>query len=426
MRSSSFALLTLLTLAAGCDKAGPVTETAAASSRVGRPGEEPRALEVVRAGRAERGATEEAAAECTTSKSKIRFASPDTARRAGLEAVTVTSRPLPYSTLANGSVALDDRRVARLSSPVRGIVRDALKLPGDDVEEGAVLARVESVDLGAAKARLRQAAALSALREKNWAIERELIEGKISSRREALAAEAATVEARIERERARQELTLLGVPPGALDGVEAGEDTSTTIEVRAPLAGSLIERSSSVGEMVDAGRQLFVIADLAKVLIAIDLTEQDYAHIEVGARVLFTPDGLKGEVFRGKIASRGAALDPETRTVRALAEVKNAPRAGKRILAPGMFGRVEIVVREAEEALVIPRVAVQWEGCHNVVFLEVRPGFYQTAPVELGVESGGWQEVRSGLEPGARVVTTGSFLLKTEILKGSIGAGCCD
>jgi cobalt-zinc-cadmium efflux system membrane fusion protein len=421
----------LLALAAGCDReAGrpPVTASRPPSGAV-RPTDEagpPPALEVVPAPRPERGVVEEGPAECATARAKIRLARPTTARRAGIEAVTVTARPLPVSVHANGTVEPDPRRVARLSPRLPGRVREAGKLAGDDVARGESLAVIESTELGEAKAQLRRAAALAELREKTWAIERELAQGKATSRRELIVAEAALTEARIERERARRRLEVLGFEPDTLDRIERGEEAQAAFPVLSPLDGTVMERSAAPGEVVDEGRILFVVADLSRVLVLVDLPERDRPLVEVGARVLFTPDGLPGEVLRGKVVSRGAAIDPETRMVRAITEVRNVSRGRRRLLVPGMFGRVEIVAREAEEALVVPRSAVQWEGCHFVAFVEVREGFYQTRPVELGVEAAGWQEVRSGLEPGDRVVTTGSYLLKTEILKGSIGAGCCD
>ncbi len=256
----------------------------------------------------------------------------------------------------------------------------------------------------------------------------ELAEKGAGARRDALAAEAALAEARIECDRARERLRLFGVSEEGIERAARGEEIGAAIAIRAPFAGTILERNAAVGEAVEPGRALFVVADLSRVLLSLDLAEKEHALVEPGARVLFAPDGLPGEVFRGKLLARGAAVDPETRTIRALAEVKNPPRgaSGRRLLVPGMFGRAEIAVREEEAALVVPREAVQWEGCHFVVFVEVREGLYQTRPVELGIAAGGAQEIRAGLLPGERVVTTGSYLLKTEILKGSIGAGCCD
>ncbi len=412
----------IVALAAGCNRPAPpgVVPLAAPPRAPERAAAPP--LEVVPA-EPESGES----GECATARAKIRLASPATARRAGIEAATVTARHLPHSVIANATVARDERRVARLASRVPGVVREARKLAGDEVEEGEVLAVVESGELGEAKAALRQAAALVEVREKSWAIERELAAPRAAIPRETVAAEAALAAAKIDRERARQRLRIFGAAEDALAKVERGEDVEATLPVRAPLAGTILERSVALGEAVDASRTLFVVADLTRLVVALDILERDFPAVEVGARCLFTPDGSPGEVFRGKVISRGAELDPATRTIRALAEVRNTPRDGKRVLAPGMFGRAEVVVREgAEQTHVVPREAVQWEGCHFVVFVEVREGFYQTRAVEPGVEAGQVREIRSGLVAGERVATTGSFLLKTEILKGSIGAGCCE
>ena len=83
-------------------------------------------------------------------------------------------------------------------------------------------------------------------------------------------------------------------------------------------------------------------------------------------------------------------------------------------------------VRDHYAATVVPVDAVQWEGCCNVVFVRRSDVLYEPRKVTLGVNTGTVYEVLRGLRPGEEVVTQGSFLLKTELLKGSIGAGCCE
>ena len=96
------------------------------------------------------------------------------------------------------------------------------------------------------------------------------------------------------------------------------------------------------------------------------------------------------------------------------------------ILRANMFGRARIIVRDHVDALVVPKAAVQWEGCCNVVFVRQTDTVYQPYRVQLGEDLGETYVVLDGLDEGELVVTQGSFLLKTEILKGSIGAGCCE
>ena len=80
----------------------------------------------------------------------------------------------------------------------------------------------------------------------------------------------------------------------------------------------------------------------------------------------------------------------------------------------------------AKEAMVVPKDAVQWEGCCNVVFVQKSEAVYEPRKVNLGIDAGNVYEVLGGVSAGEVIVTQGSFLLKTEIMKGSIGAGCCE
>jgi cobalt-zinc-cadmium efflux system membrane fusion protein len=93
-----------------------------------------------------------------------------------------------------------------------------------------------------------------------------------------------------------------------------------------------------------------------------------------------------------------------------------------------MFGRARISAGESRIAITIPKEAVQWEGCCNVAFVRTdsQGMIFQPARLVLGFDAGDRYEVTQGLESGDVIVTKGSFILKNEILKNSVGAGCCE
>jgi cobalt-zinc-cadmium efflux system membrane fusion protein len=90
-----------------------------------------------------------------------------------------------------------------------------------------------------------------------------------------------------------------------------------------------------------------------------------------------------------------------------------------------MFGRAVVQVSGPEPRVVVPKEAVQWEGCCNVVFVREAPDRFRPRKVTLARGVAGYYRILDGLRPGEHVVVGGSFLLKTELKKGSIGAGCC-
>ena len=71
----------------------------------------------------------------------------------------------------------------------------------------------------------------------------------------------------------------------------------------------------------------------------------------------------------------------------------------------------------------MPDEAVQWEGCSHIVFVRYGDLEYRVRRVNLGLRQGGVAEVLSGVLPGEVVVTTGSHVLKSELLKDRIGGG---
>jgi cobalt-zinc-cadmium efflux system membrane fusion protein len=93
-----------------------------------------------------------------------------------------------------------------------------------------------------------------------------------------------------------------------------------------------------------------------------------------------------------------------------------------------MFGRVRINAGHNGSALTLPKEAVQWEGCCNVAFRRsaTNPLTFEPVRLVLGYDAGNRYEVLTGLSAGDRIVARGSFVLKNEVLKNSIGAGCCE
>ena len=152
------------------------------------------------------------------------------------------------------------------------------------------------------------------------------------------------------------------------------------------------------------------------------MREHDVARVQVGQRVTMRVDGLPDRVFVGELTWVAAEVDARTRTVTSRGEFPNPDG----ILRAHQFARATIHVAPPRAAVVVPRESVQRLGEQQVVFVRARGGVYDTVPVQLGRSSNELVEVIGPVAISDQVVTTGAFLLKTELLKDSIGAGCCD
>ena len=153
-----------------------------------------------------------------------------------------------------------------------------------------------------------------------------------------------------------------------------------------------------------------------------DVRESDAHRVTLGQRAVVSLDGVPD--VSGEITWIAAEVDPRTRTVEARAEIPNPE--GR--LRANQFARASIAVGAPLNSLMVPRAAVQRVGEHEVVFIRMEPGLYQPRVVvrHEGYGPEGRVPVEGRIRAGDRVVTTGAVLLRTEIMPGSIGAGCCE
>ncbi|MFG0330107.1 MAG: efflux RND transporter periplasmic adaptor subunit [Phycisphaerales bacterium] len=373
------------------------------------------AIEVLRTARAP-------SATCTNAFSTVRLASPEVARRTGLRVVPARTESVELTVSANARVAFDESRYAHLASRAAGVVAEVRADLGDRVTAGAVLAVVDSSELGAAKAAYLQARSLVELWERNAARERDLLEGGLGVERDLLEAETALVESRVQESNAAQRLRNLGLSDDDLAQVRSDADTSSRLPLVAPFDGVVVDRHAVVGEVVSSSDPLFSVADTSRMWAMLDINESEVTRLEPGQPVRLQFASIPGRAFAGALTWISPQVDAQTRAIRARAEFDNADGA----LRANMFGRARVEVRTIDDALLVPEDAVQWDGCCNIVFVRQTDTVYQPYQVTLGPEINGWFVVEDGLRPGDEVVTRGSFLLKTEILKGNIGAGCCE
>lgn len=320
----------------------------------------------------------------------------------------------------NGTVSLNQDRVAEIVPRVPGAVREVRAQLGDEVRAGDVLAVVQSRELADAAAEFLAARERLALAQDRFAREADLRAKRISAEQEFLEAKQALAEARIEQRSAEQKLRALGFSSDELQALlQRSDDALTRYSVTAPFAGTVIEKHVAQGEQVDTGTAIFRIAQLDKVWVIASVYPKDLGRVAVGQLASVTVQAYPDRAFSGKVTWIASTIDERTRTLPIRVEIDNR----ERLLKPGLFARVAVVTGARKNALVIPLPAVQRQKGEDVVFVEEGQGRYARREVTLGVRSGGAVEVIAGLNEGERVVTDGAFLLKSEIEKAGFEAG---
>lgn len=352
-----------------------------------------------------------AQAQLTT---KVRLASTDTAADAGIETRKIERRRFAPALEVVGRLAFDQNELAQLSSPTDALVVEVNADIGDEVAANQPLLVLASAEVGEGQAQLSSARAQVAAAQANVERESGLARKGISSRRSVEEAQAQLARARAEYEQARSRL-------GAAAAPDSGGGGGRYV-LASPLGGTVVLRDVMAGRSVGAGQVLMQVADLSVLWALLEVPEADAGSVRVGQLVELFLEGGGEETLQATITRVGSSVDATTRTVPARVELANPQ--GR--LKAGTFVRAKIQVAAEHDALLVPRDAVQKAEGRLLVFVRKAADLFQPVTVQLGSADGDDVEVTSGLAAGEEVVTSGAFWLKTEILKDSIGAGCCE
>jgi cobalt-zinc-cadmium efflux system membrane fusion protein len=349
----------------------------------------------------------------------------------------VAKRPLAARFVAPARVAFNAEAMAHVGSLVKGRSVEIKAKLGDAVKKGDELIVVESPELGEAQSDyLQKVTALSvataAVEPAQKAVERasklyEKSQGvalaEVQKREAELKAAQGTVQtAKAALDAATNKLMLMGFDQHAVEAFDKSKQINARYVVRAPIAGTVIQRELTLGELVSPEKEaLLVIADLNSVWVIADVPEVKLDEVGVGstARVRVAANG--GAVD-GKVSYIAPALDSSTRTAQVRIVVPNP----KGSLRPGMFARAELTTgataADATPVLAVPEDAVQTVEGKSSVFVPVdgEPNTFATRVVKIGRPVGGMVAVESGVKEGEGVVISGTFILKAEL--GKAGA----
>jgi membrane fusion protein, copper/silver efflux system len=217
---------------------------------------------------------------------------------------------------------------------------------------------------------------------------------------------------------ARRRLDLWNIPEDQIDSLERTGKASRTLVLRAPISGEIAEKMVTEGQAVQAGENLFLIADRSVLWVDLAVFEMDVGSLRIGAHVAVTVDALPGRVYRGRVTFIHPTVDEKTRTLTARVEVVNQDGA----LRPGMYATA-VIRPAAAKALAVPTPAVLPTGTQNLVFVNRGDGQFIPRAVQVGIRNDSLVEVVQGLKPGDEVIATATYLLDSESNLGAAMQG---
>jgi RND family efflux transporter MFP subunit len=330
---------------------------------------------------------------------------------------------------AKGRIVLPDNATWRVGVLAEGRVEKVYFNLGDSVEKGQVLARMHSHDVHEARAAYANALAersrlqaAEALAQKNYDRSQRLYTLKAESvsqtemaKQELVNAQSGTREADniVRREATHLEETL-GL---RADAPADSSDDADLIPIKAPASGRILQKDVTPGATISPSTDAFVIGDLSHLWMLASVDTSTLSKLRLGQTVTVTLPDIPEAPYAGKITNLGQEFDPVTRLMQVRIEVRNPDTR----LRPEMLASAEFITGDGIPTVLVPQEALQQVNGEDVVFVRLASDRFKVQTVQIGENVHGKVRILQGLKPSEQVITHGSFIAKSQLLKSSIG-----
>jgi cobalt-zinc-cadmium efflux system membrane fusion protein len=330
--------------------------------------------------------------------------------------------PKPHEVAGSLEVAArietDASRIARVGSPVPGRIIKLLALEGQYVPQGAVLAMLHSTDLSDTQFAFVKAYSQEKLAEQAAKRAEQLVAADVIGRAELEKRRAELLQASTELSALQTQLRAMGMTDKALRQLETTRKLNADYPIVTSIAGTVLERKITIGQIVQPAEIAFMVADLSKVWVVADVPEEDSGRLHRGMRVEVKVPALPEQDIKGNLSYVSSIVDPSTRTVQVRMDLPN-PRS---IFKPAMLASMKFI-DHGEVRTTLPNTAIVREENKDYVFVQVGQNKFMLREVALGAEIGEEHILESGLSPNEPIVLDGAFHLNNQRKQNAIKGG---
>jgi membrane fusion protein, heavy metal efflux system len=322
-----------------------------------------------------------------------------------IQIFAVSQAPLVRTLRLSGVVAYNAFLTTPVVSQAGGPVSRIMVTPGEQVTKGQPMLYVTSPDYSTLRSAYVKARDAYQLADRIYKRDQDLLAHKAIAQVELEQAESARAQAEADLQSNEQAIRILGISnPDDL----VSKPPSSEVALLAPLAGEVVERLCSPGQLLQPGAtQCFTLSNMSSVWVLVNVYQNDVRYVRVGDEVTINTEAYPGDV-RGKIQYIAPALDPATRTLQARIEASNP---GER-LKKDMYVTAQVRAGVIPNALLVPDAAVL-RDTENMPYVYIQTGNqFARRMVTLGESLGGKTQITAGLQTGDKIVGDGSLFLQ--------------
>ena len=327
--------------------------------------------------------------------------SPEQRTALGIETAPLAASGDLHSARFPAEVAVPNAQLQVVTAPQAGVVEMLLVAEGEEIHQGQPLVRIQSPPLLELQGEYLQTRARFRLAESNYRRDRQLSEDGIIAERRLLESRAAYQELSAAQSRLRHLLQLSGMDHEALSELESQRNLSSTLSVRAPFDGVVLEQMVTAGRGVELADPLYRIARLTPLWLEIHVPLARLGGLAVGHTVRVPELDVSGQII-----SVGRMVHGADQGVLVRAQVsENTER-----LRPGQFVQAQVAAAGGN-SFRVPGAAVLRSAGQSYVFVEREEGFVPV-PVTVTSEEPGYQVIQAHLQAGTAIAVSGTVALK--------------
>ncbi len=330
----------------------------------------------------------------------------------------VKMAPFVEELRVSGRIDFNEMYLARIGANVTGRVSDIIGVPGQQVQQGEILAKITSTELTQSQLSYLKARSASQLAEQAANRARILFKEDVIALAELQRREAESSSAKAELRAANDQLRVQGMDQKSIDRLAKSGLIESINNVVATIPGQIVERKINKGQVVQPAEALFTIADLDTLWAVAEVPEGNSSLLQKGQKSTVIIPALRNRPIVGVISHVDAIVNPQTRTVVVRMDIPN--QSGQ--IRPGMLATM-LIDSEPVERLVVPSSAEIREDNQDYVFVRSDDDRYRMVAVKAGPEGKGMRPILSGLKEGEEIAIEGAFHLNAERKRQLSGGG---
>jgi cobalt-zinc-cadmium efflux system membrane fusion protein len=339
---------------------------------------------------------------------------------ASLKIGPVASREFAILKTAVGTIDFNENLLVQVFSQYQGKILKAFYNIGDEVQAGNVLFTIDSPDLLQAESSLLAAAGVLELQKRVLARALNLLKAGGSAQKDVDQATSDQQTAEGNFKAAKDAVRIFGKSDAEVEQILVDRKLDSTLSVPSPISGRVVARNAAPGFLTQPGiaPAPYTVADLSTMWMLANVIETDAPAYKLGQEVEVRVPAYPDKVFKGHVKALGAMIDPNTHRQLVRSEIDDP----EHLLRSGMFASFVIRVGDPVRSLAVPAEGVVREGDGTMtVWITKDSRRFTKRTVKVGLQQGGWTQIRDGLSPEETVVTDGAVFLSNKLALGEAG-----